>query len=312
MYPLLRNTLLIFALTGSMSACSVSSHPTQAATLGKPVTSTQMEALIDQPGPIELQTFASADWEIDLSGLLNLSHPKAKAAGLKDKMEAIQVYAHVLKHPRFGTYLVDTGVSEQLINKPEETGIGWAVRQAMHLEKMKAVHPTAEIVAQLHAPLQGVFFTHLHFDHISGMPDIPAATALFSGPHETTDRHWMNIFTHGTTDALLTGKAPVQEWQFQPDADRRFAGVTDIFGDGSIFAIWSPGHTAGSVAYVVRTTQGPVLLTGDVCHTRWGWEHDVEPGSFTRDQTSNAASLHALKLLADRHPGMQVRLGHQP
>jgi glyoxylase-like metal-dependent hydrolase (beta-lactamase superfamily II) len=81
--------------------------------------------------------------------------------------------------------------------------------------------------------------------------------------------------------------------------------------DGSAFAISVPGHTPGSTAYVLRTPKGPILLTGDTCHTRWGWEHSVEPGSYTADQPTNRKSLLLLEELVRRHPAMDVRLGHQ-
>jgi hypothetical protein len=54
-----------------------------------------------------------------------------------------------------------------------------------------------------------------------------------------------------------------------------------------------------------------VLLTGDACHTAWGWEHGVEPGTFSDDQQESAVSLDRLRQLAAKHPTMQVRLGHQ-
>jgi hypothetical protein len=53
------------------------------------------------------------------------------------------------------------------------------------------------------------------------------------------------------------------------------------------------------------------MLTGDTSHTRWGWEHGVEPGSDTADQPTNLKSLLLLKDLASRHPTMDVRPGHQ-
>jgi N-acyl homoserine lactone hydrolase len=87
--------------------------------------------------------------------------------------------------------------------------------------------------------------------------------------------------------------------------------VLDIFGDGSLFAILVPSHTAGSVAYLARTPRGPVLLTGDTCHTSWGWDHGVEPGSFSGNRPQNAVSLANLKALVARHPGIEVRLGYQ-
>jgi N-acyl homoserine lactone hydrolase len=121
----------------------------------------------------------------------------------------------------------------------------------------------------------------------------------------------MYLFTQGTIDRQLDGQAPLQEWRFEADPSGRFAGVTDIFGDGSVFALLVPGHTAGSVAYLVRTPNGPVLFTGDTCHTRWGWDHDVEPGSFSGDRPANKASLANLRALVARHPEIDVRLGHQ-
>jgi N-acyl homoserine lactone hydrolase len=53
------------------------------------------------------------------------------------------------------------------------------------------------------------------------------------------------------------------------------------------------------------------LLTGDTCHTRWGWEHEVEPGSFTADSAKNLQSLKRLRALVAEHPSFEVKLGHQ-
>jgi N-acyl homoserine lactone hydrolase len=111
---------------------------------------------------------------------------------------------------------------------------------------------------------------------------------------------------------LLDGKPQLQEWDFQRDPQDRLEGLIDVFEDGSVFAISVPGHTAGSTAYLVRTPQGPVLLTGDTSHTRWGWDHSVEPGAFTHNQERNLKSLVQLKELVKRFPGIGVRVGHQP
>ena len=77
----------------------------------------------------------------------------------------------------------------------------------------------------------------------------------------------------------MAGKAALQEWPFVPATapvgPDAFDAVLDIFGDASVFAIHTPGHTAGSTAYLVRSTQGPILLVGDTSHTQWGWDHGV-------------------------------------
>lgn len=270
-----------------------------------------MERLLDQPGVVQLETINSADWSVSLSGLLNLDSTAAIQAGLKDRDEPIQVYAHVLKHPKFGNFLVDTGVSKKLVDDPGEAGVNWMIQKVMHIEKMHLNKSTAEILQGLDGKLSGVLFTHLHLDHVSGLPDIPDDVPLYIGATESSATSFKNMFVRGANDQLLANKQALQEWHFQPDPQNKFEGIVDVFEDGSVFAISMPGHTAGSTAFLIRTTHGPVLLTGDTCHTRWGWEHTVEPGDFTDDHPRNLENLRRLKDLVAAHPQIEVRLGHQ-
>lgn len=308
-----KNLFLISSLMAviALAGCGTTSHPTAQAAMGTTSGSDAMERLLDQPGLVELETIISADWSVALAGLLNLNSEAAKKAGMKDREEPIHVYAHVLKHPKYGNFLVDTGVSQKLLNEPDTVGMSWLMRKGMRIEKMKVQKSTAEILRDIHGPLSGVFFTHLHIDHISGMPDIANDVPLYIGRTEATEKYLINLVSHGSTDALLNGKARLLEWDFKEDPQHRLVGVIDIFGDGSVFAISVPGHTSGSTAYLIRTPKGPVLLTGDVSHTRWGWDNGVEPGDYTRDNDRNLKSLMSLKELANRHPALDVRLGHQ-
>jgi N-acyl homoserine lactone hydrolase len=302
---------LAAALALVCPACSVTTHLIQPPSLGKPSSLAAMEAVMDRPGPIAVDSIASADWAVPLSGLLNLDAPAARQAGLKDREEAIEIYAHVLRHPSRGAYLVDTGVSRLLLADPGRYGVNALMRHFMPVDRIIIRESTGEIVGRLGEPLQGVFFTHLHIDHISGLPDIAATVPLYVGRYEATATSFENLFVRGATDGLLEGKAALRQWDFEGTADQPLASVIDVFGDGTLFAVNVPGHTPGSTAYVARTPQGPVLLVGDTCHTRWGWNHDVEPGSYTADRVLNRSSLLALKALSQRHPGLQIRLGHQ-
>jgi glyoxylase-like metal-dependent hydrolase (beta-lactamase superfamily II) len=304
------NRSLLLILTLALGACTATSHARRAATLGTITSAAAMEALIDRPGPVQVESVNGADWAVTRAGLIDLDNPTAKAAGLKDGDEPIQVYAHVIHHPTRGVFLIDTGVSRKFVDDPAGTGIGWVLRRFLHPERIQVQTDTASLLRR-EPPLAGVLFTHLHIDHIGGMPDIPPGTPLYTGPGEGRDREFQFALTRGSIDNVLAGHDAVQELPFVPDPSGRFAGVSDVFGDGTVFAILSPGHTSGNLAYVVRTPSGPVLFTGDTCHTRWGWEHDVPPGSFSHDRGRSAISLAALRGLAARHPSMQVRFGHQ-
>ena len=310
----MRTTIRILPLLAStwLAACTFSSHPTKPSALGTNRSSAELLAVVDQPGPVEVETIVSADWAIDRSGLVNLDHPRAKAAGLTDGDEPIQIFFHVVRHPAHGMFIVDSGIERALRDDPDRAAVRGVVASFMHREKMKIQMPLGDWLSQKKEPLRGVWLTHLHLDHVMGMPDVPKGTPIFAGPGETGARSFMNIVVRPSIDRELEGQAPIQEWQYQPDAGGRFAGVVDVFGDGTVWALSVPGHTRGSTAYLARTPKGAVLLTGDTCHTAWGWENDVEPGTFTADHPANVESLARLRTLVREHPTIDVRLGHQP
>lgn len=306
----------LLLLLGCISAwllqgCSLTNHPVAQPVMGKPSSSVEMERLINQPGPIQFETIDSAHWSVTLAGLLNLGNPAAIQAGLKDRDEPIQIYAHLLKHPQRGNFLVDSGVSKKLVDDPAKEGLNWLIQKVMHIDKLEIKKSTAEIVQGMNGKLSGIFFTHLHIDHISGMPDIANDVPLYIGASESTEASLKNMFVRGASDQLLKDKPPLQEWRFQPDPQAKFEGIIDVFEDGSVFVISVPGHTQGSTAFLIRSTRGPVLITGDTCHTRWGWEHTVEPGDFTDDRERNLKNLKSLKQLVADHPQIEVHLGHQ-
>ena len=299
-------------LVGALAGCSMTTHPVKRSARGVPRTAAELLSIIDEPGPVLLETIVSADWSASRSGLLNLDHPRARAAGLRDGPEPIDVRFHALRHPTHGLFIVDTGLERALRDEPSEAAFRGVVAAILKFPRMVVRVPLGDWLATQPEPLRGVFLTHLHPDHVAGMRDVPAGTALYAGPDEASTRAIVNALLQPSVDRALEGKAPVSEWPFVPEPGGLFDGVVDVFGDGSVWALWVPGHTVGSTAYVVRTPAGPVLLTGDASHTRWGWENGVEPGRFSSDRPRSARSLAALRTLARDHPRLEVRVGHQP
>jgi N-acyl homoserine lactone hydrolase len=293
--------LLIIILIASQYRTTT--HEFTQSQLGTALPAEQLTKTLSQGRKIKLNTIVSADWQLPLGGLLNLDHPTSKKAGLTNQLQPVQIFSFHIQHPEFGDYLIDTGVSNSFAANPREHGIGPLLEPMLGLEALSVLTTTQQYLAQENiSQLNGIFLTHLHLDHISGLPDISSKTPIYMGKNESSSKYWMNIATQGAVNTLLSDFEALQEWT---------ANVVDVFNDGSLFALYFPGHTAGSTAYLVNDIKGPILIAGDVSHTRWGWENNVGPGQFSMDKQLNQMNLMVLKKQVAGIKNLRVHLGHQ-
>ncbi|KAL4945771.1 hypothetical protein BDV06DRAFT_219015 [Aspergillus oleicola] len=121
--------------------------------------------------------------------------------------------------------------------------------------------------------VEGVIWSHWHWDHIGDPSTFPPSTDLIVGP--------------GFKDAMLPGypsnpDSPIRESDynnrtlreisFTPGSQTLKIGLFpayDYFGDGSFYLLDSPGHAIGHLCGLARTTVNPdtfVLLSGDIAH----------------------------------------------
>ena len=154
------------------------------------------------------------------------------------------------------------------------------------------VDPVGEIEPYLRAAEEGgmqihyVIDTHVHADHLSSGHELAKATGA---------------------QYVLGAKAEV-DFPFRAVAD----GEVLPLGNVTAEVLHTPGHTPGSTAYLVNSTQGPQLVTGDAVHSREGWTGELEEATgFETDLAQIFASRRALQALAARIAGLTVHPGHQ-
>ncbi len=278
-----------------LTACLMPAVPLETTT--RPDTAEDPWATLGEPGPWVHEAVESGRWEGKASGLVNFEHPAT--IGLRDGPVPIVLPIHVLTHPRHGTVIVDTGV-------PRELPLIGPIAKAA-LASLETVEPLGDVLDRS-SPLAGVVLTHTHPDHILGLVDVPVGTPIYIGPGEWEARALVHSLIGGALEATFQGHA-FSELDF-PGPRGGFDGVVDLFGDGTLFVLSTPGHTRGALSVVARTEQGGMLFVGDSCHTLWGWEHGVEPGTYTWDHALNARQLASLKALADTHD-LAVWVGHE-
>ncbi|TGK87137.1 MBL fold metallo-hydrolase [Leptospira noumeaensis] len=304
MFQRLAFTFFLIVLT---LTCQVTSHQV------KPFLAEKLtEEIPLSPKPktwIEFQVIKAADWETSLAGLLDLENPKAKAAGLKDRLEPISIYFYLIKHPKYGTFLIDSGVGDIFTKDKNEIPINSIVESQLHFSKLKIYETTKVYLSKNKIDVKGIFFTHLHLDHTLGAYELDRSVPFYVGPGEVTKKQFINLFVQGSTNRLLGENPNLFQLDFGKEPSE--IGVLDFFGDESFYVISVPGHTPGSLAFFIPAKDGAHLVLGDSCHTQWGWKEGVTPGTFTSDHKLNQKSLDYLKRLENTNQLKFVYPGHQ-
>lgn len=132
-------------------------------------------------------------------------------------------------------------------------------------------------------------FSHLHFDHSGAANNVAAGTVLMQ------QAEW--------DAAFQPGRDHVDPRLFEGLKQARLQllnGDHDVFGDGSVRLIYSPGHTPGHQSlWIDLENTGPVMLSGDLYHTRANRElRRVPTFNYSAEQT--LASMDKVeKLLAE-------------
>lgn len=299
-----------FALASALAALSLAAcatpatrHAVTPSPLGVAARPGALDASLAQPGVIAFQRLAFARWTNGRGAFIDMDDPATLAAGIAAGSETATIYAYVLDHPRRGRFVIDTGASDAL-----EARVGPIMRWGLRQLSPTVIRTTEEAFGE-GPPIQGVFLTHLHFDHSGGLIDLAPGAPVHIGPGDARERNRLNLLLGSPANAILRGHGPLNEWAFQPDPSGAFEGVLDIFGDGSVWALHVPGHSPGSTAYLINTTEGPKLVTGDAVSTRLEWEQSLR--QVGPDPDRGLISADRLRAFAAAHPGVEVFLGHQ-
>jgi glyoxylase-like metal-dependent hydrolase (beta-lactamase superfamily II) len=147
-----------------------------------------------------------------------------------------------------------------------------------------------------------VLQTHLHIDHTGALGHFPAASVLVHGRELDAARAAPVPLGDGYVRADVD--QPGLDWQ--PIEDEH-----DVFGDGSMRTVFTPGHSAGHQSILLDLAEtGTVLLTGDASDTRRQFDgHDPPRVLYSREEAN--ASLERLRPLA-AETGALVIPGHDP
>ncbi|MBR0757642.1 N-acyl homoserine lactonase family protein [Bradyrhizobium jicamae] len=136
-----------------------------------------------------------------------------------------------------------------------------------------------------------VGISHYHADHTGQIASFPKATLLIGA------KEWEAI--SAPTPAQGVNAKPFEGWIKGENKVEPQPIDKDVFGDGSVIFLRTPGHTPGHSSLLVKLAEkGPVILTGDAVHFRENYESDGVP-MFNFDRAQTVASIQRIKKLAE-------------
>lgn len=221
--------------------------------------------------------------------------------------------AVLVRHPK-ATFLYDTGLCSDIFSylagQPllfRKTLANFAFEQSL-LSHLRAANLPA-------GAIDFALLSHLHWDHVSGIPDIPGVPLRVN--RVEYDAALLGLLdARGSLVRRLMGNNAIEFFDCNGPAYEGFRSSHDLFGDGSIVLVPLPGHTAGNTGMFINRSNGPrIFLIGDAA---WVSENYLRPATMhpfiwsavTSDDATARQTLIQLHHFALRHPEIPVIAMH--
>lgn len=211
----------------------------------------------------------------------------------------------LVRHPE-GAVLIDGGLAAEGLADPKAY---WGDSVDTFRPVMT---PDQGCLAQLDAlgvrpgDIRYVLLSHLHSDHTGSIGRFANAT------HIVQRREYEYAFAPDWFAAGAYARRdfdrPNLAWQF---LEGEATDDLDLYGDGSIRILFTPGHSPGHQSILVDLPgSGPILLAIDAAYTWDHWQEKALPSLMT-SASEVARSVRKLRFLAERL-GATVVPGHDP
>jgi glyoxylase-like metal-dependent hydrolase (beta-lactamase superfamily II) len=186
------------------------------------------------------------------------------------EMIACPSYTFLIQHPSGRALLFDLGIRKDWKNNAPALGVE-AMVESLGAEVI-VEKDVATILEENNVPLkdvEGIVWSHYHWDHTGDPSRFPASTALIVGPG--FKGRFPNAYP-SDEKSVLTEDA----WQGRELREISFTeskvkvgrfNAFDYFGDGSFYLLDTPGHLLGHLCGLARTTTDTfILMGGDAAH----------------------------------------------
>jgi glyoxylase-like metal-dependent hydrolase (beta-lactamase superfamily II) len=201
----------------------------------------------------------------------------------------VPYFFYLVQHPQ-GNVLFDTGAHPALATEPRSRIGAAADAFEVAMEESDGVVAQLATVGLEPRDVEHVAHSHLHYDHAGGIEFFPHAS-FYVQRRELQFAHWPPVYQ--------------RELYVRADFDHavrwvELTGEHDIFGDGRVVLVPTPGHSAGHQSLLVRLDGTTVILLADAAYSPRNLELRALPG-IVWSPDAMVDSWERLERLRDRH-----------
>jgi N-acyl homoserine lactone hydrolase len=153
--------------------------------------------------------------------------------------------------------------------------------------------PLVDLLGQIELKpeqIKYVGISHYHGDHVGQVASLPKSTLLIG------KGDW-DVVTDPKMSAIAN-PANFANWIGGGGKVEPVVLDKDVFGDGTVVMLNTPGHTPGHHALLVKLKgMGNVVLSGDLAHFRENYDNDGVP-NFNTNRAETIASIERTKQIA--------------
>ena len=122
--------------------------------------------------------------------------------------------------------------------------------------------------------LDAVILTHLDCDHVSGLKDLKGAKHIYATKEELE----ISLLPNPRYRKALWQGVEIEPIEMNYDSRAPFGKSCDLFGDGSVRIVYTPGHSAGSVCVVIKQNGKMAVIAGDNGISEKSWSELILSG----------------------------------
>lgn len=193
---------------------------------------------------------------------------------------------YLIKHSQ-GWFLWDTGLTDAIADMPN--GQAPSDPRATHWKRPKKLSAQLEELGVKPSDIKAMAVSHTHPDHVGNVEMFPQ-TMLYV---QKAEYDWPN---------------PLGVGRFKPGHPvTKLDGDKDVFGDGSLTILSTPGHTPGHQSLLVKLPKtGALVLSGDAVHFKSNWDNRGVPVGNTGQEQTKASMEKLAGVLAKEKAALWI------